>query len=85
MRTEIKISGLQIKTDGRTVWINSNRGMCVGRFSAHADYEAQLQGTHCLDCCHGLPFDESWERFKTSMESHYLIAIGDEFKPRAPS
>ena len=38
----------KIETDGTTVWVNSETGMCIGRFGrngvdVHRDFEAQLE------------------------------------------
>lgn len=63
------MTNFEVETDGRTVWVSGSNGECVGRFSkygvdVHRDYEAQIKGEpQCLDCCHDLPFDESWVRF----------------------
>lgn len=86
MKTKI-IDGFEITTDGRTVWVNSRHGMCVGRFShvgvdVHNDYEAQRAGAgECLDCVHGLPPLESWNRFVDSMRTHYAVVVPSRFRP----
>jgi hypothetical protein len=80
-------NAVEIISDGRTVWINESAGMCIGRFSArgidiHQGAAAQLRGEpQCLDCAHGLPFDEAWERFKTSIHHHHGVVIDDAYKP----
>ncbi|RAH97839.1 hypothetical protein DLJ53_28830 [Acuticoccus sediminis] len=74
-------------SDGNTVWVNSQTGMCVGRFSrrgidVHRDLDEQLAtGQQCLDCVHDLSPPEAWERFKASMTLHYGIEIGEHLRP----
>ena len=78
----------EIAADDRTVWINADSGMCVGRFTkngmdVHEDALAQMEGKHCLDCAMHLKGDivKSWERFTASMKKYYHIDIPADFKP----
>ena len=78
----------EIIADGKTVWVNSATGMCIGRFTAravdvHHDEKEQMQGEHCLDCF-AYPANErpqAWEKFKESMKRHYQIIIPDSAAP----
>lgn len=77
----------EIDSDGRTVWVNSAMGVCVGRFSRfgidiHRDFTAQVAGEpECLDCTHEKPTLAEWERFKSGMMEHYGVVVGDEHRP----
>ena len=77
----------EILTDGQTVWVNLDDGMCIGRFSrfgvdVHNDAETQLEtGKQCLDCIHDLPHHEAWERFRGSMLTHYQIEVEESLRP----
>lgn len=78
----------EILSNGATVWVNSSSGACIGRFvrngvDVHKDFQAQMDGEgECLDCCHGLPPRESWDRFVSSMLEHYQIEIDDKHRPK---
>lgn len=77
----------EVLGDGRTVWVNSPVGICVGRFTkmgvdVHVDFEKQVQGEHCLDCFkHQGDFVTSWQRFVSSMNRHYGVSIPENLKP----
>jgi len=77
----------EISSDGRTVWVNSPSGMCIGRFSrfgvdVHHDTDEQVAGVgHCLDCAHDLPPAEAWDRFKASMLEAHGVTVEDEHRP----
>ncbi len=76
---------VEIINDGRTVWVNTE--ICIGRFSAggvdvHKDFEGQLNsGDPCLDCIHGLPPRESWDRFVASMLTHHGVIVPETYRP----
>lgn len=79
----------EITSDGRTVWVNANCGMCVGRFTKnhvdiHASAKEQMNGVHCLDCfpSRGKSLDESWKQFKESMLTHHKVEIPEIYKPK---
>lgn len=88
-RRTTRWSSYEIESDGRVVWVNSDSGECVGRFSAkgvdvHRSIEDQMRGeSQCLDCCHGLPFDEMWARFLASMRQFYAVEIDPVHRPLA--
>lgn len=89
MGTSVNVQSdeFEILTDGMTVWVNSQSGMCIGRFSkfgvdVHNDLEIQENGgVQCLDCCHDLPHPEAWDRFVSSMQRHYDIALSEDLRP----
>lgn len=74
----------EITTDGRTVWVNSETGMCIGRFRAglmdvHHDAEGQATGLHCLACASG---DEAtFEAFVKEMKRHHDIDVPELYRP----
>lgn len=79
---------IAIESDGNTVWVNSQTGMCIGRFSRfgidiHRDFHQQADGKgECLNCTHERPSIAEWERFKSGMREHYGVSVGDEHKPK---
>jgi hypothetical protein len=82
------MNDFDISTNGKTVWVNSSQGMCVGRFSSkgidvHRDYNAQMRGeSQCLDCRHDLAPDEAWSYFRASMKEHYGVEIPESYRPQ---
>lgn len=68
-----------IETDGRVVWVNSERGL-IGRFS-HSGVDVHNvpgePGT-CEDC---FPKPD-WERFKASMLRVHGVVVDNKYKPR---
>jgi hypothetical protein len=82
------MKGIEILTDGRTVWVNADPGICIGRFSrlgaeVHNDFEAMTQGgKECLERWHGRMTTKHWVRWVSSMRRHYGIDIGNEYAPR---
>jgi hypothetical protein len=78
----------QIMSDGKSVWINSANGMCIGRYTLtgvdiHQDAAAQIAtGRECLDC-----FDRTadpdfdWLKFTEGMKFHYNIDVPEIHKP----
>lgn len=77
----------EVVTDGRTVWVNADDGMSVGRFSkrgvdVHADAQTQMEtGRQCLACVHDLPPPEAWDVFVGELAEHYGIALPDDLRP----
>ncbi len=76
----------EVVSDGRTVWINSAEGCCLGRFSrfgidVHKDAVGQVEGDPCLDCAPGLPDASGWERFRRGMLEHHGVAVEDRHRP----
>ncbi len=69
-----------IETDGRVVWVNSERGL-IGRFNRDGGVDVHnVPGTPttCEDC-----FPEpDWERFKASMLRAHNVVVGDKYKPK---
>lgn len=73
---------VQIDTDGRTVWVNNDRGYCIGRFSAKGiDVHTTGQDTHCLYCEVGVapfashPDHGQWLVFIAKMKEHYDVDV----------
>lgn len=87
MRTEIQ-KGIEIASDGKTVWINGADGCCIGRFcrngiDIHHDAKRQIAlGHQCMDCKAGPCTASDWEDFKAGMLRSYGVLIGDKHIPR---
>lgn len=69
----------EVLTDGRRVWVNSDRGMSVGRFNPfgggsidiHHDTDVQIAtGRQCLDCRRG-----TYDDFVRAMRDAYGIDL----------
>lgn len=77
----------ELVTDGKTVWVNADDGMCVGRFSergvdVHNDVAAQMEtGRQCLACVHDLPPEKAWDVFRDRMAAHYGVDIPSGARP----
>lgn len=84
MKIEVIDDGVQIASDGRTVWVNGTDGCCVGRFSrglmeVHRTATGQIEtGEECLDCRH----EASWADFVAAIKAHYGIVVSDEHRPK---
>ncbi len=81
-RREPRTSGglrFTIETDGRVVWVNSERGL-IGRFSRDGGVDVHNvpgEPTTCEDC-----FPEpDWERFQAGMLRVHGVVVDDKFKP----
>lgn len=78
---------IQINSDGRTVWVNADDGMCIGRFSRfgidlHNDFATQSAGgNQCLDCTHTRPELGDWKRFQDGIHAAYSVIVGDYHMP----
>jgi hypothetical protein len=65
---------------GNSYWVSFGSPSDGGE--VHRNAAAQLRGeSQYLDCTHGLPFDESWERFKLSMLVHHLVVVDEKWRP----
>lgn len=86
MNSTIK-DGMEIVSDGKTVWINSEAGCCLGRFSKngidiHKDVEQQMtDGQQCLDCKPGPVNLFDWRRFQSGMLRFYGVVVTDRHIP----
>lgn len=79
----------EIMSDGKTVWVNHQRGQLIGRFSRtgidiHRDFSDHKRryGEHCLDCKPGPTNHEDWNRFKNGMKQFHEIVIPDKHMPK---
>lgn len=70
-----------IRSDGRTVWVHSDTGHTVGRFGPMGVDVHTPDSTGCLDCTHGATGPREWDRFVTSMFTHYGVRVDDEHRP----
>lgn len=77
----------EVAWDGNTVWVNSAKGMCVGRFSrvgvdVHNDFDTQVAtGKQCMKCTHTCPTMADWDLFVLTMTRLYGASITEEHKP----
>jgi len=72
----------EIRTDGRTVWINATDGL-IGRFSplgidVHANPGSH---EHCLDCRSVKQLVDPWAVFVLSMREHHNVVLGKSMQP----
>ena len=78
----------EIDSDGKTVWVNSHEGCCIGRFcrqgiDVHHDGPEQVRlGQQCLDCKKGPTTLADWTHFKEAMWRHFLVIVGDQHMPK---
>lgn len=73
---------VQVSEDGRTVWVHTDDGSTVGRFSkvfgmdVHRTVPQQLAGEgECLRCTHQPPGPAEWQEFCDLMLQHYQITV----------
>jgi hypothetical protein len=75
-----------IRSDGRTVWINDESGL-IGRFGPrgidiHQTVTNQLaSGKECLFCTHEPTNEKDWDTFVLKMKELYSIDVPLEHKP----
>lgn len=74
------------ETDGKTVWVSSHDGHCIGRFSrfgvdVHQTAEQQMSGSsECLFCTHP-PTPPSWPDFVAAMHQHHGVVVPETLRP----
>lgn len=73
---------VQVSEDRKTVWVHTDDGSTVGRFSkkfgmdVHTTITAQLaRAGQCLRCTHEAPGLAEWTEFCDLMQTHYGIAV----------
>lgn len=76
----------EIRSDGKTVWVNDTDGRCLGRFSrfgidVHTDAAGQSSGVTCLDCKPGPTTVDDWMRFREDMLQFYGIRVAERHMP----
>lgn len=77
----------EIISDGRTVWVNGENGMCLARFNqfgidVHTDFDGQIKtGISCLACTHEKPGLTEWRSFQVLTRRFHGISIEDEHMP----
>lgn len=75
---------VQLLTDGRTCWVNTENGECIGRWGRlgidvhHTVEQQRIHGKQCLECVQG----GSWERFCDAMHGHYGVNIPSDWISR---
>ena len=69
-----------VTSDGKTVWVNTDKGDCIGRFSKrfgidiHNGAEVVMEtGKQCLFCLHGE--GATWELFIEKMQEHHGVEV----------
>lgn len=73
---------IDVSNDGRTVWVHSADGSCVGRFSktfgldVHKTAAEQMAGgSQCLHCTHEPAGSAAWEEFRAQIRANYNIEV----------
>lgn len=73
---EVIINGVQVQTDGRTIWLNGPDGINVGRLS-EAVMEVRV-GVHWITSpCRG----EGWSLFQEEVSRLLGFDLPEDFKP----
>ena len=81
------VGGMEIMSDGRTVWVNGSDGGLLGRFSRagidiHHPVAAQVEtGKQCLNCKPGPTDGTDWTAFRDGMRDIYGAEISDRHTP----
>jgi hypothetical protein len=81
-----RIIPYELLTDGRTVWVNGDDGVCWGRFSrfgidVHHNAEGQRAGKACLECVPGEMGRQHWDQFVVSMRKHHNVVVPEKYMP----
>lgn len=72
--------GVEVISDGRTVWINGPEG-AIGRFGRMGTDVHYPDTTGCLYCTHGPQDEGDWWMFQTAMVLRHGVVVGDEHRP----
>lgn len=74
--------GIDVSSDGGTVWVHAGDGSCVGRFSkifgldVHKTAAQQMAGgSQCLHCTHEPAGPKAWNEFRAQMKVHHQIDV----------
>jgi hypothetical protein len=70
-----------IRSDGRTVWVDAATGYTVARFGPMGVDVHTPDSTGCLDCTHGPTGPAEWDRFVASVQAQYGVTVTDEHRP----
>lgn len=82
-----KMKKYDIDSDGKTVWVNSSDGVCIGRFGrfgvdVHHDLKGQMDsGSQCLFCTHTPPGAKEWHQFQEAMAQHHEVFVSEHYRP----
>lgn len=73
---------IDVSADGKTVWVHSSDGSCVGRFSktfgldVHRDMTDQIAGAgQCIYCTHSPAGAREWLDFCEKIKEHHSIVV----------
>jgi hypothetical protein len=80
-RADPPVEQFDIRSDGRTVWVDSATGYTVARFGPMGVDVHTPDSTGCLDCTHGPTGPAEWDRFVASVHHHYGATVPDEHRP----
>lgn len=75
---------VEIKTDGRTVWVNGPAGGMLARLGPMGidvhEVGRWSGDKHCVDCRPCPPVDV-WDAFVASVKRHHALEIPKSFRP----
>ena len=80
---------IDIRSDGKTVWVNAADGSCIGRFGRagidiHKTGSQQLAGEgECLFCTHEPTTEADYDLFTARMQQLYGVTVGPEHRPHS--
>jgi len=81
-RHGLAVDDHEVLSDGRTVWVNDERG-CVARFGPTGIdvHRCDGSGKECLFCMHGRMKAEDWRAFREAVRIHHGYEIDDRHRP----
>lgn len=77
----------EVASDGRTIWVNADDGMLIGRFSQNGievhHGSPSNDGDQAIPVFkqHGVAPCASWDVFTQEIEAHHRIVIPDSYRP----
>ena len=81
MRTK-QIGTVEVSTDGRTVWVNSDSAGAVGRFGKVGIDIHNRNNDSCENCGpHQGNYRQSWSNFRRGIMKVHGMMVPDDFKP----
>jgi hypothetical protein len=81
----VKTSPPEILTDGTTVWVNAENGLCLARFGTFGIdiHSAEFPRTQeCVFCTHERTTAESWRLFVEKVLQIHGILVNPHYCPK---